>query len=251
MLIASRRLEEERRVARQLMQHDLAWELLLQAHQCAADVRRSVWDFAVTIHMFRLAGVTDCHMQWMCCKGYVEHAIEVIVPGDELRQFRPTTGLRITPESCFVLTELGRECAEQIVGSYSESPHTPLSPSSSLPCWDAQRRELRVGQTVVKSFQVPAKNQETILAVFQEEGWPSRIDDPLPPVAEIDPRRRLHSTIQCLNRNRKADLLRFHGDGSGTGIRWDRSPALTRKLQRRCMQTGLAASAIGSQIESP
>jgi hypothetical protein len=39
---------------------------------------------------------------------------------------------------------------------------------------------------VVKEFKLPAPNQETILTAFQEEGWPPRIDDPLPPVPQAE-----------------------------------------------------------------
>jgi hypothetical protein len=80
---------------------------------------------------------------------------------------------------------------------------------------------LRLGGRVVKKFQVPARNQELVLTAFQEERWPMRIDDPLPPIAEIEPKRRLHSTIQCLNRNQRAQLLQFRGDGTGRGICWE------------------------------
>jgi hypothetical protein len=79
---------------------------------------------------------------------------------------------------------------------------------------------LRVGEVVVKQFKVPAANQERILAAFEEDGWPIRIDDPLPPAVEQDPKRRLHDTINSLNRNQKRPLIRFIGDGSGQGIRW-------------------------------
>jgi hypothetical protein len=96
----------------------------------------------------------------------------------------------------------------------------PPTPAAQFPHWDLQRRELWMGHVLVKSFRVPAENQEAILTAFQEDGWPSRIDDPLPQAPKIDPKRRLHSTIQCLNRNRKAALLHFHGDGRGIGVRW-------------------------------
>ena len=64
-------------------------------------------------------------------------------------------------------------------------------------------------------------NQEAILAAFQEDGWPARIDDPLPPVAETDPKRRLSDTIKCLNRKQQNALVRFSGDGTGEGVLWD------------------------------
>ncbi len=73
----------------------------------------------------------------------------------------------------------------------------------------------------MKQFKVPAANQERILAAFEEEGWPIRIDDPLPPNSEQDSKRRLHDTINSLNRNQKQNLIRFVGDGSGQGVRWE------------------------------
>ena len=80
-----------------------------------------------------------------------------------------------------------------------------------------------MGDIVVKQFKVPALNQERILAAFEEEGWPVHIDDPLPPHPEQDPKRRLHDTINSLNRNQKNPLIRFLGNGNGQGIRWELS----------------------------
>ncbi len=78
-----------------------------------------------------------------------------------------------------------------------------------------------MGAAVVKQYKVPAPNQERVLAAFEEEGWPVHIDDPLPPSNDQDPKRRLHDTINSLNRNQKRSLLRFIGDGSGQGLRWE------------------------------
>jgi hypothetical protein len=68
---------------------------------------------------------------------------------------------------------------------------------------------------------VPAANQERVLAAFEEEGWPVHIDDPLPPSPDQDSKRRLHDTINSLNRNQKCPLIRFVGDGTGQGVRWE------------------------------
>jgi hypothetical protein len=87
--------------------------------------------------------------------------------------------------------------------------------------WNDSRRELCVGEAIVKRYREPAPNQEAILRAFEEEGWPPRIDDPLPPVNGIDPKRRLKATIHDLNRNQRIPLVHFHGDGTGTGILWD------------------------------
>jgi hypothetical protein len=63
--------------------------------------------------------------------------------------------------------------------------------------------------------------QEAILMAFEEEKWPPRIDDPLPGNADLLPKRRLHDTIKSLNRNQKNCLVRFMGDGTGEGVRWE------------------------------
>ena len=55
-----------------------------------------------------------------------------------------------------------------------------------LPRWDAMRRELVVDGQIVKRFRLPAVNQVAVLAAFEEEGWSSRIFDPLPPHAGQD-----------------------------------------------------------------
>jgi hypothetical protein len=90
-----------------------------------------------------------------------------------------------------------------------------------VPKWDAQRHELFFHDQIVKRFRWPAENQEAVLNAFEEEGWPSRIDDPIPQQSEMDPKRRLADTIKCLNRNHHSAILRFRGDGTGEGVLWD------------------------------
>lgn len=68
---------------------------------------------------------------------------------------------------------------------------------------------------------MPARNQELILGVFEEEEWPKHIDDPLPVSADIAPHTRLHDAINRLNGHQTNHLLRFHGNGNGTGVSWE------------------------------
>ena len=208
--------------------------LLLDAYRYAVDVGRSVWDFAVEIETLRQAGWTNSEFRWLVCKSFVRHAIETTTASDEARSFRQprhAPGLLFAGKTCFVLTEPGVQFASRVL----ESPSVPLgepslaevpsaaspAPNGPRPKWDPERQELRVGDIVVKQFKVPAANQERVLAAFEEDGWPIRIDDPLPPASEQDPKRRLHDTINSLNRNQKRHLLRFIGDGTGQGIRWE------------------------------
>ncbi len=91
----------------------------------------------------------------------------------------------------------------------------------SSPKWDVDRQEFYYQSQIVKQFKLPSPNQERILTAFEEEGWPPRIDDPLPRHPDLDPKRRLHDTIKSLNRNQKSRLIRFKGDGKGEGILWE------------------------------
>ena len=90
-----------------------------------------------------------------------------------------------------------------------------------IPHWDPAARVLRVGGHVVKRYRVPSSTQEVILASFQEEGWPARLDDPLPPLHKGCSKDRLRDAIRHLNANQKNRLIRFRGDGTGQGILWE------------------------------
>ena len=210
---------------------------LRHALNYASDLCRDPWDFAVEIQGLFEEGLTNNDIRWLLCKEYVEHAGELTLPGDEHRSFRPLGRFTFCDRSCIVLTEKGLEfvvgsAGETTVAISSNGYHGvnglledhPAKPATKLhpaPHWDRQRQELRLGEFLVKRFKVPAPNQELVLATFQEEGWPPRIDDPIPPHPDLDPKRRLHDTINALNRCQLNILIRFQGDGSGQGVRWE------------------------------
>lgn len=213
--------------------------MLLQGYQYSQELERTSWDFAVEWAELRRAGLTNNDLRWLSCKGYVEHARELPSAGENGRAFRCNGGLTFGRRTCFILTPRGVAFARRMLDAPSISkPVVAVSIRSSgvnrpfsaeersflhtlKPRWDRDRQELRLGTMVVKQFKVPAVNQERILAAFEEEGWPTKIHDPLPPAADQDPKRRLHDTINSLNRNQKRHLIRFLGDGSGQGVRWD------------------------------
>ena len=91
------------------------------------------------------------------------------------------------------------------------------------PRWDSVLRELSVGSVIIKRFKQPAPNQELILATFEEQGWPTKVDDPLPPHAALVSKQRLRATIRSMNHRQSRDLIHFFGDGTGTAIRWELS----------------------------
>lgn len=96
---------------------------------------------------------------------------------------------------------------------------------SLKPRWDAKRGVLWFGGQVVKRYLRPAPNQTTILAAFQEEGWPEMIDDPIPGGSD-DPKGRLHDTVKNLNQTLDGRGLRFHTCRFGQGVRWEALPAI-------------------------
>jgi hypothetical protein len=106
----------------------------------------------------------------------------------------------------------------------------PCRDTATKPVWDPELRVLSLGDEVVKRFRQPARNQELVLAAFQEEGWPERIDDPIPPHGEVDARECLHWTIEALNNHQEKPLIGFFGDGTGKGVCW--APARGRSGTR-------------------
>jgi len=205
--------------------------MLLRAAHYAQDAHCGVWHFAVEAARLLQAGLSECDLRWLACKGYVEHSLESSPLVGTQQQFASSPTRHFADHTMFVLTPRGRVLAKNALTGETAAADAPsaidkaapqlVEYPASHPTWDQQRRELRIGRTVVKRFRVPAENQETILTAFEEEAWAVHVDDPLPPAAGIDPKRRLHSTIQCLNRNQRTHLLNFHGDGTGCGVRWE------------------------------
>ena len=231
--------------------------MLLQAHEYARELDREIWDFAVELPVLQKAGLSSSDLRWLVCKGYADHARETTSENDSDRSFQHQKHLALRKRTCFVLTKAGvdflRESVLQL-GTEDDANIAVKSDSGELlggngqsvkghvtngglrldgsaarksgcnslkPTWDCDRQELRLGPQVVKEFKLHSPNQVTILTAFEEEGWPPKIDDPLPPHAEIDVKQRLHDTIKSLNRKQKCRLVRFRGDGTGQGIRWE------------------------------
>jgi hypothetical protein len=195
------------------------------AHDYACDAECDPWQFAVEISRLADLGLTPSDLRWLVEKGYATHAREITEPGDAERKFAPGSNTAFSPDTRFLLTDAGL----QLAGGMRAAPTLLRFPSSAAPLeieaaskprWDTDDGTLYFGRRIVKRFKRPSPNQAIILATFEEENWPQRIDDPLPPAKDIDPRRRLHDTIKWLNRNVECRLLCFSGDGSGEGVRW-------------------------------
>jgi hypothetical protein len=223
--------------------------VLWRAYICAHDTGGNVWDFALRTGRLYEAGMTSSDLRWMIAKGFAEHGEETSGYDDPHRSFRRSNGYFFNDHTCLILTPSGAALAEHVFRETARSPQATLSAlaavagqtatganarqatyetktparSAQKPRWDVTRRELSLSGLIVKRFRVPARNQETILSVFEEEGWAEHIHDPLPVTQDIDAPTRLHDAINRLNRCQMNPLLRFHGDGKGTGVFWQLS----------------------------
>lgn len=191
-----------------------ALSTLHEAYRYACDTASDRWDFAVPAQVLGQLGLTETDCRWLVRKELVDHAREVTRVGDDGRDFRPSGDLTFCARSCFVLTDSGvaeaiRTEADSRIQNADPGDVACTTVTAAWPerriRWDAVSRYLTVDDRLVKWFRSPAPNQERILAAFQEEAWPPRVDDPLPQHKEQDPKRRLSDTIKCLNRTPDRD----------------------------------------------
>ena len=206
---------------------------LLEAIEYAQDLSSPAWDFAIEISVLRRLRLSNSDLRWLVARGLAEHAVEITPRNDSQRIFRQGKRLVIGKRSCFTLTSAGAELAHELreggdghggrrlPATVRDARLDPASPLPRAPKWDRDRQELRVGTIVVKRFTIPSASQETVLAAFEEQDWPQRIDDPLPPRDELSRKTRLQETIRSLNLAQKQPLVDFIGDGSGQGILWE------------------------------
>ena len=96
-----------------------------------------------------------------------------------------------------------------------------MSVDFEVPRWDSNCRRLYLGDIVIKQFRRKAPVAEAILCAFEEEGWKSRVDDPLPPLTDRREPDRLRNEVQALNRRLDKRLIHFFMDGTGEGICWE------------------------------
>lgn len=216
----------------------LLWQTYIYARSSGADL----WDFALETKTLYETGLSVSDLRWLVARKFAEHGQEISVYGSPHRAFHTGSGFYFEPTTCVVLTAAGADFAAKVL---QEAPaefvgvgHTGRGRSAAMirprqdepdtvsesvmkPRWNISRRELSVAGQLVKRFRVPAQNQELILCAFEEEGWPDCIDDPLPMTSDRDTQTRLHDAINRLNGRQANPLLRFHGNGNGTGVSWE------------------------------
>jgi hypothetical protein len=207
-----------------------ALELLLEARSQAEQCGVDPWQFAVELPSLLALGASRSALRRLCLDHLVSHAVETTRLDSSTRTFKPVLNLSLPQASCFVLTDAGAGLvARARSGAHARKAPGPSTRSPALlPLWNPARRELSYAGQLVKAFRQPSPNQERILTVFEEEGWPPQIDDPLPPCSGIEPGGRLRDTIKHLNLHQTHPLLLFRGNGLGHGVLWEPAPSLLR-----------------------
>jgi hypothetical protein len=233
--------------------------LLFQAYCYSRNANVNVWEFALEIEKLYATGLTVSDFRWLVAKEFVEHGRELSVYGNPHRRFQTAAGLYFESGTCAVLTPKGAAFVRRLLTEPVLPPESAVSverasypnreplvvANESIPVgvktgngaqhivakphWAPMRRELCLEGTVVKRYRVPARNQEVILSAFEDDGWPEHVDDPLPVRNGVDPKTRLHDAINRLNHSQENPLVRFHGNGSGTGVFWKLRPPVTSR----------------------
>lgn len=220
------------------------------AFEHARAQRANVWDFALEAETLRRLSLSTGDLRWLLTRGWIEHAIEVTPRDTSHRVFRPARKPSVIKRSCFVLSPIGAALAEGLrvrdsedmvseppgvaepQASASTSPTTLASmgevanlrthvirgrAATVAPSWDRNRRELRVGDQLVRRFTIPRPTVESILTAFEEEHWPRCIAAPLNGRSS----ERMDAVVQELNRGQRTPLVRFVGDEGGHAVSWE------------------------------
>ena len=187
-----------------------ALRLLFDGFQYASDLGTPLFEFAVSLETMQRFAVAEIDIFWLTRKGFAL----AFCDGAPLSAERAAD---FCPETRFIVSSEGIRYAKEVF----ELRLVASEPEVRVPTWDSSHRKLKLGESVVKRFHVPAPNQELILQSFQEDGWPPQIEDPIPPLRNVDQRRRLHDTILALNRCQTGKRIRFRGDGTGVGVYWE------------------------------
>lgn len=201
----------------------LLWEACRQARQ-----EEDLWQFAINLAEVHEAGATSTDLRRLVHDGLVEYRVECTAARTRRRQFQEWHNLSLPHGSCFILTKPGIAVAEQILSEDASANAGERASGersarfADRPGWDRALRILSCGDKFRKVFRQVAPRQTLILEAFEEQGWPERIDDPLPREQGMDRIRLLRDTLRNLNRTLRGWPIRFAADGTKRGIRWQR-----------------------------
>ena len=211
--------------------------LLAEASDLAADTNCCAHKFAVKIGQLQRAGIHELHLRWLIEKHYIEHLLDTTVFGEHERSIRPTSSEHFSKRSCFLLTQLGRNFADSVLAPKqneqlgTDKPLSLTGAQHALPVWDSNTKCLYFRNRIVKRFHRHSPNQELILSAFQEDGWPERLDDPLPPKGNADRSSRLSKTVYSLNGSLDSRPISFFCEDST--VCWETNHRQKNRIQSK------------------
>jgi hypothetical protein len=115
------------------------------------------------------------------------------------------------------------EAAVALLGNAMRTAPGPAAQPAEppRPRWVKKDRQLWYGDVLCLQYKRPARYQHLILDAFEEEGWPDRIDNPLPGGKAADTIGDLQDGLRKLQ-----SPIVIERDGRGTGFVWrPRAPA--------------------------
>jgi hypothetical protein len=189
---------------------------LLEAFDTAVGLGCPIADMAALVSVLFRNGGTDGQLRALLAAGHIE---AVNSPPEGPATVQPAGPLAVGATTRVVLTPQGAGFVRRLLTTEDVGPAGSIVVPAPRPFWSAATSELLWRGVCIKRFRHDAANQRRLLDAFEGEGWPARLRFTLPAMPRRSGKARLHETIKSLNRGQKA--LRFHGDGTGQGVRWE------------------------------
>lgn len=195
---------------------------LVHAHRNAPASKEKTECAGVPQSLLRDTGLNPRDLEWLLEQGYIEQTRGAIRSGTPSLRACRRKGAPRAEEPSFRPTDrtvvLVRNLVQELGSRLQDREHVTHRPIK--PTWNPHHRELWYGTVLVKRFRKAGPNQQRILDAFEEDGWPSRIDNPLCGNSELGARERLRQALGRLNRSLKRPVIHFWSDGTGRGLCW-------------------------------
>ena len=201
---------------------------LLLAATLAAKHASPVKDIGIDTERLLATGLETRDLRWLNNQGYVERVTETTLSDGLQRNGRAVEETTLPINTRWTLSAKGISLARSLLDLINFNQHLDAAKTIAdlyKPRWYRPGRRLWWRGELVKEFHVAAYSQECILDRFEEQGWPTHVDDPLPKADAATAKRRLRAAIQNLNRKQLKPLIHFQGNGRGTGVCWELTQA--------------------------
>jgi hypothetical protein len=246
--------------------HENALPRLLKGLSSLADARlyaqmlkQNPWEFALQLFELRALGLTSADFRWLLHSGYI--LLRPQRKSAVVKEFGCFRGIEFKEEWLVILRDEAVEEVRRFLRPAADRKAgggRPLILSNADASgratvrFHAERRELFVGDRLVKRLPASARNQAAILEGFQTVSWQTRIANPLPAANSRRRAQQLRDTVHDLNAGQKPRRLRFHSDEKGRSIWWEFIPLRQPRSKRVTAfnSTSRHAKATSKRIQS-